>query len=116
MAGWRDEVTRIDRVHMKPLHLLALRNIEEWWLTAYSTNIAAYQNRSKELLDAFGDLYLSDLLNVHRHSVTGTSSSASFVGGGGEEENNSINDNGGTGGDGGGTAGSIIVSEGKSNE
>lgn len=55
---------------MRPENHALLKTTHEWLDTSFSTNIQAYQQRIKQLLDAFGDLYTSDLFNVHKYSGT----------------------------------------------
>lgn len=69
MPNWREEVSRIDRLFMRPENHALLKATGEWYDTSFSTNIPAYQQRIKQLLDGFGDLYTSDLLNVHKYGV-----------------------------------------------
>jgi hypothetical protein len=69
MPNWREEVSRIDRLFLRPENHALLKATGEWYDTSFSTNIPAYQQRIKQLLDGFGDLYTSDLLNVHKYGA-----------------------------------------------
>jgi hypothetical protein len=66
MPQWREEIHHIERFYMKPENLQLLKSTEDWLETAFCTIITIYQMKMKQLLDAFGDLYTSDVLNVHR--------------------------------------------------
>jgi hypothetical protein len=51
-----------------------LKAAGEWYDTSFCTSIPTYQQRIKQLMDSFGDLYTTDLLNVHKYGTTGTKS------------------------------------------
>lgn len=61
---WRQRVAQIDTMFVTPFSLGTLKNVEEWFQTAYSINFLAYTNRCKLLLDTFGDLCTSELIDV----------------------------------------------------
>lgn len=78
---------------MKPENLATLKSVEDWLEVSFSTNITAYQNRIKQLLDDFGDLYSSDLLNTHRDKAapaTGKAGTSSNKAGGESLEDGSV--------------------------
>lgn len=63
IPNWRQRVAYIDTNFVTQRSLDALKAIEEWFQSAYSINTLAYTNRCKLLLDTFGDLCTSELID-----------------------------------------------------
>lgn len=38
--------------------------MQEWLDNAFSTNILAYQNRYKQIIELYGDLYTTEILDI----------------------------------------------------
>jgi hypothetical protein len=70
VPGWKEEIARLDRVYVKTDNLKKLKESQEWLLTAYCTDSEQYDAQAKVLMDAFGDLLVTDLLNSRKKTVT----------------------------------------------
>jgi DNA polymerase III delta prime subunit len=69
VPNWKEEIARIDRAYVKPDNLNKLKEIQEWILTAYCVESEEYDQQAKILIDAFGDLLVTDLLNMNRKAA-----------------------------------------------
>lgn len=63
IPNWRQRVAQIDAMLVTTQTLETLRSVEDWFHNAYSINTLAYTNRCKLLLDTFGDLCTSELID-----------------------------------------------------
>ncbi len=65
IPNWREEVFRLDRRFVKPKNIQILKDVQEWLETAYCTSPMIYEQKTKLLMETFGDLVVTDILNIN---------------------------------------------------
>eukprot|EP00981_Chlorochromonas_danica_P009991 scaffold2917_cov170-Ochromonas_danica.AAC.5 len=81
--NWRERVAMIDERFVTSRSFDILQTVEQWVDNAYSINALAYSNRCKLLLETFGEVCTSEILNVKAFAMIAGKAGTEGGGGGG---------------------------------
>lgn len=81
--NWRERVAVMDERFVTSRSFDVLQTVEQWVENAYSINALAYSNRCKLLLETFGEVCTSEILNVKAFAMAGKAVASAEEGGGG---------------------------------